>query len=158
MPSTSATSAARRCPAATSSPRMRLRIGWAIARRIRGSLTRPLLPAPLVVLSAMFTSLATHPHGLLRTLSCAMYGAHMPTSRNALRNHDFAALWIGQTVSEVGSRMSMFVFPLLAYALPGSTLWAATAEAAHLVGLCATLLPAGVLADRLDVRRVMRAA
>lgn len=74
------------------------------------------------------------------------------------RNHDFTALWIGQTISELGSRMSMFVFPLLAYALTGSAMWAAAAESAHLVGLVATLLPAGVLADRTDRRRLMRAA
>lgn len=82
----------------------------------------------------------------------------MPAYRDLRRNHDFTVLWVGQTVSEVGSRMSMFVFPLLAYALTGSALWAAAAETAHLVGLCAMLLPAGVLADRLDRRRLMRTA
>ncbi|HEX2893455.1 MAG TPA: MFS transporter [Marmoricola sp.] len=82
----------------------------------------------------------------------------MTRTRDLLRNHDFTVLWIGQTISELGSRMSLFVFPLLAYAITGSTLWAAAAEATHLVGLCATLLPAGALADRLDRRRLMRAA
>jgi MFS family permease len=78
--------------------------------------------------------------------------------RALLGNHDFTVLWVGQTVNELGSRMSMFVFPLLAYALTGSALWAAAAETAHIVGLVATLLPAGVLADRLDRRRLMRGA
>jgi MFS family permease len=78
--------------------------------------------------------------------------------RDLRRNHDFTVLWIGQTVSELGSRISMFVFPLIAYALTGSALWAAVAETAHLVGLCAALLPAGVLADRVDRRRLMRTA
>jgi MFS family permease len=82
----------------------------------------------------------------------------MPAYRDLRRNHDFTVLWIGQTVSELGSRMSMFVFPLLAYALTGSALWAAAAETAHLLGLCAMLLPAGVLADRTDRRRLMRTA
>ena len=82
----------------------------------------------------------------------------MSASRNLLRNHDFTVLWVGQTISELGSRMSLFVFPLLAYAVTGSTLWAALAECAHLVGLCGMLLPAGVLADRLDRRRLMRLA
>ena len=82
----------------------------------------------------------------------------MNASRDLLRNHDFTVLWVGQTISELGSRMSMFVFPLLAYALTGSTVWAAAAETAHLVGLCGVLLPAGVLADRLDRRRLMRTA
>lgn len=82
----------------------------------------------------------------------------MRTSGALLRNRDFTVLWAGQTISELGSRMSMFVFPLLAYALTGSALWAAAAETAHLIGLCGTLLPAGVLADRLDRRRLMRTA
>jgi MFS family permease len=82
----------------------------------------------------------------------------MSATRDLLRNHDFTVLWVGQTISELGSRMSLFVFPLLAYAVTGSTLWAALAECAHLVGLCGMLLPAGVLADRMDRRRLMRLA
>ncbi len=61
----------------------------------------------------------------------------MTRTRDLLRNHDFTVLWVGQTISELGSRMSMFVFPLLAYAITGSALWAAAAEAAHLLGLVA---------------------
>jgi len=81
---------------------------------------------------------------------------NMPGYRDLRRNHDFTVLWVGQTISELGSRISLFVFPLLAYAITGSALWAAAAEAAHLVGLVAMLLPAGVLADRTDRRRLMR--
>lgn len=80
----------------------------------------------------------------------------MPGFRSLARNHDFTVLWIGQTISELGSRVSTFVFPLLAYAMTGSALWAAAAEAAYLLGMVATLLPAGVLADRLHRRAVMR--
>lgn len=80
----------------------------------------------------------------------------MTSYRALARNRDFTALWVGQTVSELGSRMSTFVFPLLTYAMTGSALLAAAAEAAHLLGLAATLLPAGVLADRLHRRRLMR--
>ena len=83
---------------------------------------------------------------------------NMTGYRDLARNHDFTVLWIGQTVSELGSRVSMFVFPLLAYQLTGSALAAAAAEALHLLGLVGTLLPAGVLADRMDRRRIMRAA
>jgi MFS family permease len=78
--------------------------------------------------------------------------------RQLARNRDFTALWVGQTISELGSHVSMFVFPLIAYAMTGSALVAAAAEALHLLGLTATLLPAGVLADRLDRRRLMRTA
>ena len=65
----------------------------------------------------------------------------MSTYRALTRNHDFTVLWIGQTISELGSRMSMFVFPLLAYQLTGSTFVAAAAETAHLLGFALALLP-----------------
>ncbi|MDP2772133.1 MAG: MFS transporter [Nocardioides sp.] len=83
---------------------------------------------------------------------------NMPGYRALARNRDFTYLWIGQTVSELGSQISMFVFPLVAYAITGSTLHAAAAEALYLGGFAATLLPAGVLADRVDRRRLMRGA
>ena len=79
----------------------------------------------------------------------------MPGYRQLSRNRDFTVLWIGDTVSELGSALSMFVFPLIAYALTGSALTTSLVEAAYLGGLCATLLPAGVLADRVDRRRIM---
>ena len=78
--------------------------------------------------------------------------------RELSRNRDFTILWTGQTVSDLGSNVSMFVFPLVAYALSGSALWAAVAEAAFLLGMCGALLPAGVLADRVDRRLLMRTA
>lgn len=82
----------------------------------------------------------------------------MPSYRSLARNHDFTALWVGQAVSELGSRVSLFVFPLITYAMTGSALLAAAVEALHLLGLVGTLLPAGVLADRVDRRRLMRTA
>lgn len=79
----------------------------------------------------------------------------MTSYRTLARNHDFTVLWIGETISTLGSRMSLLAFPLVAYAISGSTLTAAWTEAAHLVGLSATLLPAGVVVDRFDRRRLM---
>lgn len=79
----------------------------------------------------------------------------MSSYRELARNRDFTVLWIGDTVSELGSALSMFVFPLIAYALSGSTITAALVEAAYLGGLCATLLPAGALADLVDRKRIM---
>lgn len=73
----------------------------------------------------------------------------MPGYRQLARNRDFTVLWIGDTVSELGSALSMFAFPLIAYALSGSAFIAAVVEAAYLGGLCAILLPAGVLATLL---------
>ena len=78
-----------------------------------------------------------------------------PATDSSRSNRDFTVLWIGDTVSELGSALSMFAFPLIAYALSGSALTAALVEAAYLGGLCATLLPAGVLADRVDRKRIM---
>ena len=80
----------------------------------------------------------------------------MASYRALRRNHDFTVLWVAQTISEVGSRASLFVFPLLAYGLTGSTGLAAVVDAIYLLGLAAALVPAGPLADRADRRRIMR--
>lgn len=80
----------------------------------------------------------------------------MTSYRALARNHDFTVLWAGQTISELGSRVTSFAMPLVAYAMTGSAFWAATAEAAYLLGMVALLLPGGVLADRRHRRRLMR--
>ncbi len=82
----------------------------------------------------------------------------MPGFRSLASNRDFTVLWIGETISQLGSRVSVFVFPLIAYALSGSVLVAAWVEAAHLLGTAVVLLPAGALADRLNRRVLMLAA
>lgn len=82
----------------------------------------------------------------------------MPGFRTLARNRDFSILWAAQTISELGTRVSGFVFPLLGFALSGSAFWAATAEAAQLLGIVVMLLPAGLLADRFDRARLMRFA
>src|SRR6478735_4464688 len=150
MPSSRAMSAARIGPVALSSSRIRLRTGCAMARSTLGSCTAwgPwVMPAQYQV-----------PHGLLRKNMCASYRADMTRFGRLARNHDFTVLWTGATISELGSRMSMFVFPLLAFQLTGSAFVAALAESAHLLGLAVALLPAGVLADRFDRRWLMRLA
>ena len=80
----------------------------------------------------------------------------MTSYRALAHNHDFAVLWIGQTVSELGTRISMFVFPLIAYAVTDSIWLASLVGTAELVGLSGALLPAGVLADRVDRRLLLR--
>lgn len=80
----------------------------------------------------------------------------MPSYRTLARNRDFTALWVGATVSELGSRVTTFAMPLVAYAMTGSALWAAAAEAVFLLGMVAMLLPAGILADRRHRLRIMR--
>jgi MFS family permease len=83
---------------------------------------------------------------------------NMTSYRELARNHDFTILWVGETISELGSTMSLFVFPLLGYHLTGSTLVAALLEGAGLLGMAGMLLPAGILADRFDRRRLMLGA
>jgi predicted MFS family arabinose efflux permease len=83
---------------------------------------------------------------------------NMTGYRQLSRNHDFTILWVGETVSQLGSTMSLFVFPLLGFHLTGSNAVAAFLEAAGLLGMCGMLLPAGVLADRFDRRLLMIAA
>ena len=80
---------------------------------------------------------------------------NMTSYRELSRNRDFTILWTGETISELGSAMSLFVFPLIGYHLTGSTLVAALLEAAGLLGICAMLLPGGILADRYDRRALM---
>lgn len=82
----------------------------------------------------------------------------MPGFRALAANRDFTVLWVGETINQLGSRVSVFVFPLIAYAISGSVLVAAWVEAAHLLGTAVVLLPAGALADRLDRRRLMLVA
>lgn len=63
-------------------------------------------------------------------------------------NHDFTILWTGQTVSALGSAMSTLVFPLIGYALTGSSVQAGLATTALLLGGTVVQLPAGALVDR----------
>ena len=77
------------------------------------------------------------------------------TYRRLARNHDFTVLWTGEAVSQLGSQMSMFVFPLVGYALTGSAVLAGLPVVAYTLGMVLVLLPAGVVVDRSDRRRVM---
>jgi MFS family permease len=78
-------------------------------------------------------------------------------AKGALRRHrDFRLLWGGESVSEMGSQVSMLAIPLLAVGTLHATtfemglLTAASTAAFLIVGL-----PAGVWVDRLRRRRVM---
>lgn len=74
------------------------------------------------------------------------------------RNRDFAILWTGQAMSELGSAMSGLVLPLIGYAITGSAAKAGLATSAVLLGGVLAGLPAGVLVDRWARRRVLLAA
>ncbi|MGW7819958.1 MFS transporter [Streptomyces puniciscabiei] len=71
------------------------------------------------------------------------------------RNRAFNLLWTGQCLSDLGGAMADLALPLLVLQQTGST---ARAGLIGTVGLAATMLcrlPAGVLADRFDRRRLM---
>lgn len=83
-------------------------------------------------------------------------GAVQPTAKNGLKsNRDFQLLWVGSSISALGSRVSSIAYPLLVLALTGSP------ADAGLVGFSATIsyvlfqLPAGVLVDRCDRKLLM---
>ncbi|MEU0005138.1 MFS transporter [Streptomyces sp. NPDC006314] len=71
------------------------------------------------------------------------------------RNRDFNLLWTGQCLSDLGGAMTDLAVPLLVLQQTGSP---ARAGLVGTTGLAVTLvcrLPAGVLADRFDRRRLM---
>lgn len=78
-----------------------------------------------------------------------------PTTTGLTGNRDFAILWLGDTASELGSAMSMLVFPLFGYALSHSTTQAALATTAFFAAGTVVRLPAGALVDRWSRRRVL---
>ena len=81
----------------------------------------------------------------------------MGTDVSLRRNRDYMLVWAGQGVSELGSQVSTVAYPLLVLALTHSP------AKAGVVGLAATLplpllaLPAGMLADHFDRKRLMLA-
>ena len=71
------------------------------------------------------------------------------------KNRDYLLLWIGQTISVVGSQVSQLAFPLLVLALTGSPAQAGFVAAARSVPWLLFALPAGALVDRWDRKLVM---
>lgn len=74
------------------------------------------------------------------------------------KNRDFMVLWSAEAVSEFGTAMSMLVFPLIGYAVSGSTREAGLATSGVLLGGVLAALPAGVVVDRTSRRSVLIAA
>jgi len=72
-----------------------------------------------------------------------------------LRNRDFMLLWSGEVLSELGSQTSTVAYPLLILALTGSAAKAGVVGLAKWLPLTLFALPAGVLADRMDRKRLM---
>lgn len=77
------------------------------------------------------------------------------STRQLFRSRDYRLLWAGQTTSLLGTSMSTFAFPLVAYLVSGSAAHAGWVGASVLVGGLALRLPAGVFADRYNRRALL---
>ena len=74
------------------------------------------------------------------------------------RNRDFVLLQAGQLLSEVGTQSAAIAYPLLVLAVTGSAAKAGVVGFARALSLTLFALPAGVVADRWNRRRLMIAA
>lgn len=80
------------------------------------------------------------------------------STRDTLWQRDFMLLWGGSAVSLLGSMSANVAGPLLALAMTGSPIDAGRVAAAGTLPGLLLLLPAGVVVDRLDRRRIMLAS
>lgn len=71
------------------------------------------------------------------------------------RNKDYAILWGGQTISSLGSNISSIVYPLLILALTNSPAQAGIGAALAILPTVIFGLPAGVLVDRWNRKKLM---
>jgi MFS family permease len=71
------------------------------------------------------------------------------------RNRDYLLLWSGQAISNVGTQVSQFAFPLLVLFLTGSPAQAGLIGASRTIPYIFLSLPVGALIDRWDRKRVM---
>ena len=71
------------------------------------------------------------------------------------RNRDFVLFQAGQLLSTAGSSLSSIAYPLLVLGLTGSPAQAGLVSFARLLPSPLLALPAGVLSDRFDRRRIM---
>jgi MFS family permease len=71
------------------------------------------------------------------------------------KNRDFVLLWSGEALSQLGSQASTVAFPLLVLALTHSPAKAGVVGLAKWLPLPLAALPAGMLADRFDRKRLM---
>ncbi|HEV3013005.1 MAG TPA: MFS transporter, partial [Actinomycetota bacterium] len=71
------------------------------------------------------------------------------------RNRDFLLLQAGQLLSGIGTQSGLIAYPLLVLAVTGSAAKAGLVGFARALSATVLALPAGVVADRWDRRRVM---
>ncbi|MDH6710688.1 MFS family permease [Kitasatospora sp. MAA19] len=72
------------------------------------------------------------------------------------RNRDFRLLWVGGLLASLGSQLASIALPLLVLRETGSAAQAGAIGTVSVGALLLTMLPGGVLADRIERRRLMR--
>lgn len=75
-----------------------------------------------------------------------------------MRNRNYALLWSGQLVSEMGNRFHWVAVSLWIYSLTSSAVAVSFAVASMFVGTLLVSIWAGVIVDRMDRRRILIAA
>ena len=78
-----------------------------------------------------------------------------PAPEQLWRNREFNLLWVSQCFSDVGNAISTLAVPLLVLALTAAPVQAGLVGTIGLVTTVLCRLPAGVLVDRADRRRIM---
>ncbi|NUR24825.1 MAG: MFS transporter, partial [Catenulispora sp.] len=78
-----------------------------------------------------------------------------PPPPSLWRNRAFNLLWTSQALSDLGSAMSNLALPLLTLGITRSPIQAGVVGTASAVVRLACQLPAGVLTDRIDRRKLM---
>ncbi len=80
-----------------------------------------------------------------------------PTKRGKAlwRNHDYLLLWAGQSISALGTGISQVAFPILIFVLTSNAAMAGLIFSAGQLPYILFSLPAGVLVDRWNRKRIM---
>jgi MFS family permease len=82
--------------------------------------------------------------------------AAAPVRRSLLRNGDFVRLWTGETISQLGTQITVLAIPLVAIeVLHATTLQVGLLSAAEFAPFLVVGLIAGALVDRMRRRRVL---
>src|SRR6266571_4144033 len=77
------------------------------------------------------------------------------TTPSTKLNSDFWKYWTGQTISNLGSSVTLFALPLLVYKLTGSALNLGISSAADFLPYLLFGLILGAWTDRVDRKRMM---
>ncbi|GAB3391000.1 MFS transporter [Humibacter soli] len=77
------------------------------------------------------------------------------TAASLWHNAPYLLLMTGKTGQLLGNGIAVFAVPLIAFGITGSVFWSGVIAAISEVGVLVATLPAGVIADRIDRRRIL---